>query len=127
MMLDFPLAHPSVSMYCRMRGPATEADPARDRPNPSRIVFLPSAMTFSGMSSYFAFTINSETYLVRPGDFGNSSAGLAEAIARSLPSANPASANDVLQKSRRIIGNYLRYFQSHGRSGDAGDRPAESC
>src|SRR5882672_6289689 len=67
MMLAFPLAHPSVSIYCRMRGPITEADPASDNPNPSRIVFFPSATTFSGMSSYFAFTINSETYLVRPG------------------------------------------------------------
>src|SRR6266853_1501590 len=108
MMLAFPLEHPSVSMYCRMRGPMTEADPASDRPNPSKIVFFPSVRTFSGMSSYFAFTMNSETYLVRPGAFGNSSAGLTEAVARSLPSANPASASDVFQKSRRIMGDHLR-------------------
>src|ERR1700720_2242599 len=62
------------------------------------------AITFSGMSSYLVFTINSETYLVRPGAFGNSSdAGVTAALTRSLPSARPASASDVLQKSRRII------------------------
>src|SRR6266513_4276181 len=125
MMLAITLEHPSVSMYCRMRGPMTEADPASDRPNPSKIVFFPSVRTFSGMSSYFAFTINSETYLVRPGAFGNSSAGLADASNRSVRSANPASASDVLQKSRRIIGNSLRYCQSRGSSGEAGTAPRD--
>src|SRR6266850_1501286 len=125
MMLAIPLEHPSVSIYCRMRGPITEADPASDNPNPSSIVFFPSATTFSGMSSYFAFTINSETYLVRPGVFGNSSAGLAETSNRSLRTANPASASDVLQKSRRIIGDYLGQFQSCGSSGEAGTAPRD--
>src|SRR5437879_4502679 len=125
MMLAFPLEHPSVSIYCRMRGPMTEADPASDNPNPSRIVFFPMARTFSGMSSYFAFTINSETYLVSPGVFGNSSAGLADAFNRSLRSANPASASDVLQNSRRIIGDHLRYCQSRGRFGEVGTAPRD--
>src|SRR5580693_3513555 len=105
MTLELPPHGPSDSMYCRMRGPAVEADPASARPNPSRIVFLPRAITFSGMSSYFVFTINSETYLVSPGALGNSSAGLAKASTRSPRSASPASAKDVLQKSRRIIGD----------------------
>ena len=81
MMLELPPHGPSDSMYCRMRGPAVEADPASAKPNPSRIVFLPSAITLSGMSSYFVFTINSETYLVSPGALANSSAGFGEASA----------------------------------------------
>ena len=81
MMLEFPPQGPSDSMYCRMIGPAVEADPASARPNPSKIVFLPRAITFSGMSSYFVFTINSETYLVSPGALANSSAGFAKASA----------------------------------------------
>src|SRR4029077_5494785 len=107
-MLELPPQGPSDSMYCRMRGPAVEADPASARPNPSKIVFLPRTITFSGMSSYFVFTINSQTYLVSPGALGNSSAGMANAPAGSPLSANPASANDVLQKSRRIIGDLPR-------------------
>src|ERR1700732_205075 len=107
MMLELPPHGPSDSMYWRMRGPAVEADPARARPNPSKIVFLPRTITFSGMSSYFVLTINSETYLVSPGALGNSSAGLAKASAGPPRSANPARARDVLQKSRRIIGDHL--------------------
>src|SRR4029077_2844328 len=107
MTLEFPPQEPSDSMYCRRRGPAGEADPASARPNPSKIVFLPSAITFSGMSSYFVFTINSETYLVRPGALANSSAGSGKASTRSPRSAKPASAKVVLQKSRRIIGEHL--------------------
>src|SRR5260370_459878 len=78
--LELPLQAPSDSMYCRMRGPAVEADPASARPNPSRIVFLPRAITLSGMSSYLVFTINSETYLVSPGALGNSFANPAEEL-----------------------------------------------
>src|ERR1700676_452 len=103
--VEFPPQGPSDSIYFGMTGPAVEAEPASARPNPSRIVFLPRAITLSGMSSYFVFTINSETYLVRPGAFGNSSAGFGKASARSLPSARPASASEVLQKSRRIMGS----------------------
>src|ERR1700680_1482393 len=107
MTLEFPPQGPSDSIYCRMGGPAVEADPASASPNPSKIVFLPRAITFSGMSSYFTFTINSETYLVSPGAFGNFSAGIDKASGRSPRSANPARASDDLQKSRRIIGDHL--------------------
>src|ERR1700686_722448 len=114
MMLAPPPHGPSDSIYWRMRGPDGEADPASANPKPSSMVFLPMAITFSGMSSYFVLTMNSETYLVRPGALANSSAGLglgeagwagrARVSADPLPRANPASASDVLQKSRRIIG-----------------------
>jgi len=96
-MVAFPLAHPSVSIYCRMRGPSRKPIPPATTRMPSSIVFFPSATTFSGMSSYFAFTINSETVFGQAGVFGNSSAGLAEPFNRSLRTANPASASDVLQ------------------------------
>src|SRR5579863_2122630 len=107
-----PPQGPSDWMYCRMRGPAVEADPARARPKPSRIVFLPSSTTCAGTSSYLVWTMNSETYLVRPGALANSSAGVA-AAARALAalaafaapaglSARPARASVDLQKSRRI-------------------------
>src|ERR1700739_641584 len=103
-----PPAHgPSDSMYCRMRGPAVEADPASARPKPSRMVFFPSSMTCSGTSSYVVCTMNSETYLVSPGALGNSStglaaaapgpAGLAAAAAPAGLSARPASASEDLQ------------------------------
>src|ERR1700674_347739 len=107
MTIEFPPQGPSDSMYCRMRGPAVEADPASARPKPSKIVFLPRTITFSGMSSYFVFTINSETYLVTPGALGKSSAGFANASAGPPRSANPTRARDVLQKSRRIMGDHL--------------------
>src|ERR1700722_17521283 len=100
---ELPPQGPSDSMYCRIRGPAVEADSASASPNPSKIVFLPRAITFSGMSSYFVLTMNSETYLVSPGDLGNSSAEFAKASARSPVNDSPASASDVLQKSRQII------------------------
>src|ERR1700688_5330229 len=100
-----PPQGPSDSIYFRMTGPAVEAEPASARPNPSRIVFLPRAITLSGMSSYFVLTINSETYFVSPGALGNSSAGFGKASARSPRSAKPARASEVLQKSRRIMGS----------------------
>src|SRR5579872_5505046 len=106
MMLAAPPHGPSDSMYLRITGPAVDADPASARPNPSRMVFFPRAITFSGMSSYFVFTINSETYFVRPGALANSSAGFGGGTAsrRSLPvNAKPAKARELLQKSRRII------------------------
>src|SRR5690242_2139492 len=108
MMLAFPPVHPSVSMYRRMWGPDSAAEPASDRPNPSKIVFFPMAITLSGMSSYFVFTINPATYLVSPGALGSSDARAATAPAGSPPKASPSSASDVLQKSRQIIGVYPR-------------------
>src|SRR5579872_709620 len=104
-MLEPPPHGPSDSIYLRITGPAVDAEPASARPNPSRMVFLPRAITFSGMSSYLVLTINSETYFVRPGALASSSAGAERAASRrSLAlSAKPARAREVLQKSRRII------------------------
>src|SRR5271168_5120033 len=90
-----------------MMGPMLEADPASARPNPSKIVFLPTAITFSGMSSYFTFTINSETYLVSPGAAGKSPVAAANADdsdkCQPLTAAAVAT-SEFLKKSRRIMG-----------------------
>src|SRR5258705_10554244 len=103
---DFPVT-PSVPMYCRTTGATTDAEPARARPNPSSNVFLPSATTSSGTSSYLVPVMNSATYRVRPGACASSSpAGAAAASADGLV-VNPAMARGVLKKSRRMI---LRAF-----------------
>src|SRR5262245_66643090 len=81
-MLQLPPFEPRDSIYWRIRGPEVAADPASARPNPSKIVFLPRRITFSGMSWYFVFTMNSETYLVRPGAFASSCEGAGKASAR---------------------------------------------
>src|SRR5215831_11890581 len=56
------------------------------------------------MSSYFVLTINSETYLVRPGALGSSPSEHG-AAADKRPSAKPAAAitAELLKKSRRFI------------------------
>src|SRR5205085_7519067 len=47
-------------------GPDSASEPARARPNPSRIDFFPRARTSDGMFSYFVFSTNCATYFVRP-------------------------------------------------------------
>src|ERR1700719_2267526 len=61
---------PSPCRYCRTRGAITDAEPASARPKPSRMDFRPNSKTSLGISPYFVFTINSETYFVRPGALG---------------------------------------------------------
>src|SRR5712691_9992765 len=100
--------NPRLCTYCRTIGPMTDADPASDSPNPSRIDFLPSANTSSGISAYFELTMNSHTYLVSPGAFGNSPAGLGEAATSPPPTANADNAREFLKKSRRIMGAHLQ-------------------
>src|ERR1700730_14572538 len=92
----------------------TEPDPARASPKPSRMDFLPSSSTSAGMSSYFVLTMNSATYLVSPGAFGNSAAGRGEACTRPRPNANADIASEFLNKSRRFIFNFLQVLSIAG-------------
>src|SRR5438094_8951846 len=69
-MLDFEPGATNFSTYWRISGPIGETEPARARPKPSRMDFLPNANTSSGMSRYFVLAMNSETYFVSPGTFG---------------------------------------------------------
>src|SRR6266446_5919166 len=85
-----------------------EPEPASARPNPSRMDFLPKSSTSAGMSSYFVLTMNSATYLVSPGAFGNSAGGPGEAYARPRPNAIADSTKEFLNKSRRFILHYLQ-------------------
>src|SRR5262249_61359083 len=98
-MLDFEPGATNFSTYCRISGPIGETEPARARPKPSRMDFFPNAKTPSGMSRYFVFAMNSETYFVRPGTFGNwrapSCGGRAGADAANIP-------NELPKNSRRV-------------------------
>src|SRR5580692_1192596 len=103
---------PKDSTYLRAIGPITDAEPASESPNPSRIDFFPSSITSAGMSSYFVLTINSAVDLVRPGAFGNSAAaGVAAALAAGEAStlapakASADAASEFLNRSRRFMGD----------------------
>src|SRR5690242_21952103 len=61
---------PRPCRYWRINGAMTEAEPASARPKPSRMDLRPNSITSAGMSAYFVFTMNSETYLVSPGALG---------------------------------------------------------
>src|SRR5690348_6222229 len=105
-----PLA-PRPCRYWRTRGAMTEAEPARAKPKPSRMDLRPNSITSAGMSAYFVFTMNSETYLVSPGALGKGAlsaaargaAGRGAAASPSLPTASAAIAKELLMKSRRIM------------------------
>src|ERR1700680_5105407 len=102
--LDLPLP-PSPCRYCRTRGAITDAEPASAKPKPSRMDFLPNSKTSAGISPYFVFTMNSETYLVSPGALGKGalSAGRGDAARRSFPAASAGATNELLTNSLRII------------------------
>src|SRR5581483_1288068 len=108
-----------------MIGPLTETEPASAKPKPSRMVFLPSSITFTGIFSYFVFTIKSLTYFVRPGDFGNTADShggtAAEAGASNSERAGKAAAaaSKLFLKNWRRIMFYLRslVFQHCGKWG----------
>src|ERR1700732_4345047 len=89
-------------------GAMVDPEPASARPKPSRMDFLPRSSTPAGISSYFVLTMNSATYLVSPGAFGNSAAGVGDAYTRPRPNANADSANEFLNRSRRFIFHYLQ-------------------
>src|ERR1700692_2166496 len=106
MMLAFPLQIPSDSTYFLTSDDASEIDPASASPKPSRIDFLPSAKSSSGISSYFVFTINSETYCVTRGACSDSSEDLLGIATRRpdfISAPKTARPTVFLQKSRRSI------------------------
>src|ERR1700722_6701836 len=101
---------PHCSIYLREIGPLSAREPAKARPKPSRIDFLPSSMTSAGIFSYLVCRTNCPTYRVSPGVFGKSlteTAFAASARAASEGAAStaaPISPKDVLPNSRlRII------------------------
>src|SRR5713226_9574836 len=101
MMDDFPSQIPSCSRYSRQIVPVCARDPASARPRPSRMDFLPSSMTSSGISSYFVEATNLPTYSVKPGALGKSlllaSPALSTEPARRV---DPSTPREVLPKSR---------------------------
>src|SRR2546430_12836473 len=76
MIEDFPSQIPRCPRYSRQMDPVCARDPASARPKPSRMDFLPSSMTPSGISSYLVEATNWPTYSVKPGALGNMSANL---------------------------------------------------
>src|SRR6266699_5803537 len=72
MIEDFPSQIPRCPRYSRQMDPVCARDPANARPKPSRMDFLPSSMTSSGISSYLVEATNWPTYSVKPGALGNS-------------------------------------------------------
>src|SRR6202011_5487302 len=97
-------------------GAMTEPDPASANPKPSKMDFLPKSSTSAGMSSYLVLTMNSATYLVSPGAFGNSAAGPGDAYCRPRLSANADIAREFLNKSRRFIKVPLPEYQDRKSS-----------
>src|SRR6266436_6334992 len=100
-MVAFPSQIPSRPTYSRQIAPVCARDPASANPKPSRIDFLPSSMTSSGISSYFVEATNLPTYSVKPGALGKSlllaSPALSTEPARK---ADPSTPREVLPKSR---------------------------
>src|SRR5712692_6396423 len=112
--LAFTSPSPSDCTYSRTSGPMTEAEPASAKPKPSKMDFLPKSSTSAGMSAYFVLTMNSATYLVSPGAFGNSTAGPGEAYTRPRPNANADMTREFLNRSRRFIFDYLQDLRIAG-------------
>src|SRR5712671_7470725 len=74
-MVAFPPETPRCSTYSLQIGPVCARDPASANPKPSRMDFLPSSMTSSGISAYFVEATNLATYSVRPAALGKSLLG----------------------------------------------------
>src|SRR5260370_24782466 len=91
MMVAFPLHTPICSTYLREIEPLSAREPARANPRPSRIDFLPSSITCSGISSYVVVVTNLPTYSVRPGVWG-----------KAAPDAGPARFADT-ESTREAI------------------------
>src|SRR5580704_3746512 len=101
---DFPTHAPDCSTNLREIGPLSAREPASASPNPSRMDFLPSSITFAGMSSYFVRTTKSPMYFVRPGVFGKSTGPeFVAAFAVFAKTEAPITPSEVFPKSRRRI------------------------
>src|SRR6266853_223940 len=103
MMEDFPLQIPSCSRYSRQIVRVCARDPANARPRPSRMDFLPSSMTSSGISSYFVEATNLPTYSVKPGALGKSLPCAPPALPpEPARTVDPIAPREALPKSRHI-------------------------
>src|SRR5436309_12644039 len=101
MMVAFPPQIPRCSTYSLEIIPVCARDPASASPNPSRMDFLPSSMTSSGISAYFAEATNFPTYSVKPGALGKSSLGTSSALpSERARMVDPIAPREVLPKSR---------------------------
>src|SRR5437588_152511 len=101
MRVAFPSQIPRCSRYCPQIVPVCARDPASAKPNPSRIDFLPSSMTSSGISSYFVEARNLPTYSVKPGTLGKSVPGAPPALPAKLArTVDPITPREALLKSR---------------------------
>src|ERR1700693_1340787 len=99
-----PLQPPDRSTNLREMGPLSAREPAKARPNPSRMDFLPSSITSDGMFSYRVSSTKFPTYFVRPGVLGNSPCpGLLVASEELANNDAPITPSEVLPKSRRRI------------------------
>src|ERR1700738_652443 len=101
---------PHCSIYFREIGPLSAREPAKASPKPSRMDFLPSSMTSTGIFSYLVCRTNCPTYSVNPGVFGEStpeataSPSASAAFERSASNVAPSTPKDVLPNSRlRIV------------------------
>src|SRR5580704_1506231 len=113
MIVARPLQAPDRSTNLREMGPLSAREPAKARPNPSRMDFLPSSMTSGGMFSYCVCRTKFPTYFVRPGVLGNSPCpGLFAALAESTSNEAPIMPSEVLPKSRRrIVHREVRFLR----------------
>src|SRR6267154_2722841 len=99
-----PVRTPDCSMNFLEIGPLSAREPANAKPNPSRMDFLPSSTTSSGMSSYLLCCTKVPTYFVIPGLLGNSSASAVASAGSELASTDaPITPREVFPKSRRRI------------------------
>src|SRR5260370_2062175 len=88
--------------YSRQIVPVCARDPASARPRPSRMDFLPSSMTSSGISSYFVEATNLPTYSVKPGALGKSLPCTPPALPpEPARTVDPIAPREALPKSRR--------------------------
>src|SRR5437667_666514 len=110
MIEDFPSQMPSCPRYSRQMDPVCARDPASARPKPSRMDFLPSSMTPSGISSYLVEATNWPTYSVKPGALGNSLPGTPRALpGEPARMVDPITPREALPKSRL---NTLHLFRT---------------
>src|SRR6266850_2992318 len=101
MMEDFPSQLPRCPRYSRQIVPVCARDPASARPSPSRMDFLPSSMTSSGISRYLVEATNLPTYSVKPGALGKSLPSTPPAPpAEPARTADPITPREALPKSR---------------------------
>jgi hypothetical protein len=108
-MVALPLLAPTCSAYWREIGPDSAREPARANPRPSRIDFLPSSITCSGISSYVVVVTNRPTYSVRPFVLGKSAPNAVPA-----PFADAGTTLEAMMPREALPKSRLRIFSPRG-------------